>query len=173
MEKIKQYLLAGGGSALALPETLVRAFNCLFTGQALTSSGWNVGSGLLVPRTGTPVTFVQVNGAVVRLSTNVSAPSLPASFVLTTGQYGAILTTCDSGGTLRNYFSTVVTAASVTNGGTAGLVFPIIPAAEAVIGIVYLAPTTTFTGGTTALDAANVNAVFSSVVGPFYPNAVI
>lgn len=161
MEKIKQLILAGGPMAMSLPETVLRLFGDLFARQCVSGSGWNVGAGLLVARTGSGVTVVEVNGVTVRLAANTSAPAL-TGLNMTTGQHAAVLTTCDAGGTLRNYFSGVAASA-------AAIQYPTIPVSETVIGIVYLAPTTTFTGGTTALDAANVNATFVSVQGPFYP----
>lgn len=161
MERIRQLVTAGGPHGLNLPEITLSCFADLYARQCVTGSGWNVGAGLLVPRTGSGVTIVEVNGVTVRLAANTSAPAL-TGFNLANGQHGAIFTTCDAGGTLRNYFSNVAASA-------AALQFPTIPATEAVIGIVFLAPTVTFTGGTTALDAANVNATFASVQGPFYP----
>lgn len=161
MEKIKQMLAAGGAQGLTMPEHVARVFASLFSTQAVSSSGWNVGTGLLVARTGSAVTVVEVNGITVRLAANTSAPAL-TGLNLTTGQHAAVMTTCDSAGTLRNYVSNVAASAGAIS-------YPPIPGDQAVIGIVYLAPTTTFTGGTTALDAANVNALFVSVVGPFYP----
>lgn len=161
MEKIKQMLAVGGAHGLTNPEHVARVFASLFSTQAVSSSGWNVGTGLLVPRTGSAVTVVEVNGVTVRLAANTSAPAL-TGFNLTNGQHGAVITTCDSAGTLRNYFSNAAASAGTIS-------YPPIPPSEAPIGIVYFAPTVTFTGGTTALDAANVNALFVSVVGPFYP----
>lgn len=161
MERIRQLVAAGGTHGLNLPEVVLRMYADLYARQCVSGSGWNVGAGLLVPRTGSNVTIVEVNGVTVRLAANTSAPAL-TGFNLTNGQHGAVLTTCDAGGTLRNYTSGAASSA-------AAIQYPTIPANEAVIGIVYFAPTTTFTGGTTALDAANVNATFVSVQGPFYP----
>ena len=161
MEKIKQMLVAGGAHGLTNPEHMARVLASLFSAQAISSSGWNVGAGLLVPRTGSAATIVEVNGITVRLAANTSAPAL-TGFNLTNGQHGAVMTTCDASGTLRNYFTNAAANA-------ASISYPPIPGDQAVIGIVYFAPTVTFTGGTTALDAANVNALFVSVLGPFYP----
>ena len=165
MEKIKQLITAGGSTGQVLPETAFRAFNVLSSTQGVSSSGWNVGAGLLVARTGSAVTYAIVQGKTVSLAANTSAPAL-TGFNLTTGQFAAVLTTVDAGGTLRNYFTSIETVLN-------NLQYPRIPISEAVIGIVYFAPTTTFTGGTTALDAANVNATFASITEAAYPqNAV-
>lgn len=165
MQRILKLLVGGGGTGLNLPETLLRCINYLTSNQVLSASGWNVGAGLLVARTGATVTVVVANGRTVRLAVNSSAPAL-TGLVLTTGQHAAVVTTCDASGTLRNYFSSIeLTAADIK--------YPLIPENEVVIGIVHFAPTTTFTGGTTALDAANINAAFSSPVGPFPPTNTI
>jgi hypothetical protein len=161
MERIRQLIVAGGSTGLTIPETALRLFLDLFARQCVGGSGWNAAATALVPRTGSTVTVVLVNGVTVRLAANSVAPAL-TGFNLTTGQHGAVLTTSDAGGTLRNYFTSPAASA-------AAIQYPAIPPTEAVIGVTYFAPTVTFTGGTTALDAANVNATFVSVSGPFYP----
>lgn len=63
----------------------------------------------------------------------------------------------------------VVTAAMGTPGATLALVvFPPVPVGKACIGGFTVNPTAgSFTGNTTALDAANTNVVFFSPVGPW------
>jgi hypothetical protein len=73
-----------------------------------------------------------------------------------------VLCTVNKAGTLTNYISNNPSSAG-------GLIYPTIPANECVVGGIYLAPTVTFTGGTTLLNAANVNAVAISAVGAVYP----
>ena len=54
----------------------------------------------------------------------------------------------------------------------AGVTFPATPAGYALVGYVRLNPTTAaFIGATTALDAANTNAVYSNCIGCFDPSS--
>lgn len=162
MQKINQYLSAGGD--YAQPNAIRRAFNDLFSRQCLSGSGWNVGTGLLVARTGALNTVAIVGGATVVLAANTSAPAL-TGFALTPGQFAAVITTTDGGGVLRNYFTSIEVLQSAIR-------YPQIPITEAVIGVVHLAPTVAFTGGVTNLDLVGVNASFSSVLGPFSPQNI-
>lgn len=81
---------------------------------------------------------------------------------VTNAQFGMFWFSVDSTGTLKTYFS----GSAATR---AAMLFPSIPASEAVIGYVEINPTGTgnFVGGTTNLDDGTVvpNAVYVNVTG--------
>lgn len=161
MEKIKQYLNAGGSSS-PLPETLMRAFNDLYSRQCLTSAGLAVGTTTTKFKLGN-ATYAVVGGLTV-LVASADGPVL-TGYNLTSGQVGGFVVTVDSTGTI--YAQAIGAAATIGS-----IVYPVIQPTQAVVGVVLINTTNaaTFTGGTTVMNASNVTYV--NVIGPFYPNNV-
>lgn len=98
-----------------------------------------------------------VNGV---LATKAAGDMAALAGTITNGNFGGWVFTITAAGTVASRFMTQ--AATL-----AAVVMPAVPATEAVIGFVRLNPTTAdFVGGTTALDAANTNAVYRDAVYP-------
>lgn len=105
--------------------------------------------------------WVIAGGVYMKAGANLTYPALTGAAV-TTGNFGLYWFTIDSAGNPHSY-------ASPTNNSStrAGLLFPspLPSASEAIIGMIEVAPTTTFTPGTTNLNASNVNATVFSIIG--------
>jgi len=74
-----------------------------------------------------------------------------------------------------NASGTLVTTPGTLNGAAIGdLVFPTIPSGNVVIGFIVVqnGSASAFTGGTTALDAANITTTYVNTPFPFNPNAL-
>jgi hypothetical protein len=171
MEKIKQYLLAGF-VASNFSETLLRAFNDLFSRQALNSGTLAAGTTTTKLKitnqittliNGVPIIVSASDGATNFVETN--ATTLPV-YSLTATQIGGYVFTVDNSGALHAF--TISPSATLTSAPS----FPLIPTTHAVFGLalVNTANAATFTAGTTALSATNVQLV--NVVGPFYPTNI-
>jgi hypothetical protein len=159
MEKIKQFIVNAGYQMN--PETVLRAFNSLFARQIIAAGSFTIPAGI-TPATAATVTVALIDGKVVTVAASAATPAWTTAMNAAANTFLVVLTTVNLAGTLTNYVSNNPALAS-------GLVFPIIPANEVVIGGIFLAPTATFTGGTTLLNAVNVNAVAISAVGPTHP----
>ena len=170
MEKIKQLVVGGGAGSMNLPETVLRAFNDLFSRQALNSGVIAAATTTTKLKTTNQITAI-INGNLVVLAaqdgaTNIvetGATTLP-TYVLTATQFGGYVFTVDSAGLLHAL--TIGPSANLNSPPT----FPTIPINHAVFGLalVNTSSANTFTANTTALSAANVQLI--NVVGPFYPN---
>jgi hypothetical protein len=92
-----------------------------------------------------------VNGV---LCTKAAGDMAALAGTITNGNFGGWVFTINAAGTVASRF--------MTQGATlAAIVMPAVPATDAIIGMVRLNPTTAdFVGGTTALDAANTNAIY-------------
>jgi hypothetical protein len=103
------------------------------------------------------------NGVLVT-KTTTNMPALAGTILQ--NNFGGWAFYIDSGGNLTSVF--------LNQGATlAAVTFPAVTAGLACLGYVTLNPTTaTFIGGTTLLDAANTNAVYTNTVGAFEPSAV-
>lgn len=157
MEKIKQLL--SSGTALSVPETVQRAFNDLFSRQALTSPALAVGGTTTKFKVGTAA-FVVING-VTSLVASADGPVL-TGYNLTAGQVGGYLVTVDGSG--------VVYALPLNPAATLGGVgYPLVPASQVCIGVILINAVNPaiFTGGTSLMSGTNVTYINS--VGPFYP----
>jgi hypothetical protein len=161
MEKIKQYIQNAGSGAALPTETLLRAFNSIFATRCLAAGAFTIPAGV-TPVTASTVTVALIDGKVVTIAASTTTPAWTTAMSVAANSFLVVLTTVNAAGTMTNYVSNSPTAA-------AGLVFPIIPANEVVVGGMYLAPTATFTGGTTNLNAANINAVALNAVGAGHP----
>jgi hypothetical protein len=97
-----------------------------------------------------------VNGV---LGTKAAANMAVLAGTISTNNFGGWVFTVDLAGNLAARFMTQ--AATL-----AGVLMPVVPTTEVVIGFVRLNPTTApFVGGTTLLDAANTNAIYRDAVG--------
>lgn len=108
------------------------------------------GGGLLLAKTVNVIDFV-VNGVLCTLAASDMATL--AGTILQNNFGGWVFTVTAAG---------VLSARFMTQGATlAAVVMPAVPATDAIIGYVRLNPTAAnFVGGTTALDAANTNAIY-------------
>lgn len=109
--------------------------------------------------------YALVTGILVKKTT----AEIVISGTITNAKFNVYVLSIDNAGS--------VTATMGTEGATIGaVVFPAVPADNAVIGFVIVNPTGTgsFVGGTTDLDDATVvpNAVYVNTVGTFNPNAL-
>ena len=160
MEIIRQ-LIANCGPAGVPTETLLRAFNSLFNRECIAAGAFTTG-GTVTPSTAATTTVAVINGQTVTIAASTATPTWTTAMSIAANSFLVVLTTVKAGGTMTNYLSNNPTSVG-------SLVYPVIPANEAVVGGIFLAPTVTFTGGTTLLNAANVNAVVLSAVGGLYP----
>jgi hypothetical protein len=134
------YLRAEWNKLIADVSTLI-----LNSGGLVISAG-----GSALAKTVNVIDFL-INGV---LATKAAGNMAALAGTITNGNFGGWVFTVDVAGTLRSRFMT-------QGASLAAVLMPAIPAGEAVIGFVRLNPTTAdFVGGTTALDAANTNAIY-------------
>lgn len=89
------------------------------------------------------------NGALLRIAA-ADLPALTTAASLASGEKNVVLFVTDSAGTVSNLYGTKSTT-------YAGIVFPSVnPSTYVVLGGAVITAAATFTGGTTALDAANI-----------------
>jgi hypothetical protein len=127
-------------------------------------------AGTLTAKTGAAVTYGAVKGQLFSIAAGVDMPN-PAG-VVADGTSNVFCFFANTAGAL-------ITAANMsvlmgTAGATIDLIrFPKIPEGRTLIGfiIVTVAGGATFTGGTTALGAANITTVYCSPDGNFDPSA--
>lgn len=157
MERIKQLFTAAG--AFALVETVLRAFNDLFSRQCLSSAGLAVGTTTTKFKLGNAI-YVAING-VTQLVASADGPVL-TGYNLTSAQVGGFVVTVDTGGVIN---ALPIQPAAALN----GIGYPVVPPTQAVVGLVLINTTNaaTFTGGTTLMNASNV--AYVNIVGPFNP----
>lgn len=113
------------------------------------------GGGATTAKTVNAVEYI-INGVIARLA----AANMPAlAGTITQNNFGGWVFTVTSGG--------VVSARFMTQAATlATVAMPVIPLTDCVIGYVRLNPTAAnFVGATTALDAANTNAIYVDTPG--------
>lgn len=157
MERIKQLFTAGG--AYALIETVLRAFNDLFSRQCLSNAGLAVGTTTTKFKLGNAI-YTMING-VTQLIASADGPVL-TGYNLTSAQIGGFVVTVDTAGAINAL--PIQPAATL-----AGVGYPAVPPNQAAVGLVLINTTNaaTFTGGTTLMSASNV--AYVNIVGPFSP----
>lgn len=136
------------------------------TSVALTSAGLviNAASSPIV-KTGATATTVIANGVLVSITAATQMPALVGT--ISQNNFGGWAFFVDSGGNLSSLFMNQAST-------LAGVTFPQFPVGKALLGFVYLNPTSAnFVGGTTALDAASTNAVFVSTTEGFDPYCLV
>lgn len=106
---------------------------------------------------------ILVNGAIVAIADNTDTAALSGTIAAT--EFNCWLISTSDGSTL--------TTTQGTAGATiADVVIPAVPSGETALGIIVVTKSDgTFTGGTTALDAANVTTTYINIIGGF-PKAI-
>lgn len=155
-----------GGLADASVRSALGEMQGAIVDQLLNSGGLAIGSSSKKAVKIANTIYALVDGVLVKKTT---AEIAIAVGTVTNDKFNVYVLTIDSDGT--------VTATMGTEGDTIGeVVFPAVPANQAVIGFVIVNPTGTgnFVGGTTDLDDATVvpNAVYINTVGTFNPNCL-
>lgn len=106
----------------------------------------------------TNAAIVMFNGALLRIAA-ADLPALTTAASLASGEKNIVLFVTDSDGTVTNLYGTKSTT-------YAGIVIPSVNQAQYVLlGGVVITAAATFTGGTTALDAANITAEYFDADG--------
>ena len=135
-----------------------------YSSQPLNSAGLVIsGGGLAVAKIGAADFYASVKGSLVKIAAGTAMPAL-TGIVITAGNFNVVCFYVDGAGT--------VTAAAGTQAATlGGVVFPMPPAGQALVGFLIITYASTFTGGTTPLDTATT--VYISPAGPFDATVLI
>jgi len=144
--------------------TLFKALGDRLSSQPLATAGLVIkaGGGVLTKIGATPYYGV-ANGKLVTIAAATDMPAL-TGLVITAASFNVACFFVDS--------ASVVTVAFGTEGTTLGkVVFPTFPENKALVGLLIITHSSTFTGGTTALDTATT--VYVSPVGPCDPTVLI
>jgi hypothetical protein len=97
----------------------------------------------------TNAALVKFNGTLIRIAA-ADLPALTTAASLANGEKNVVVFVTDSAGTVSNLYGTKSTT-------YAGIVFPTVNQnTQVVLGAALITAGATFTGGTTALDAANI-----------------
>lgn len=144
-------------------ELLCRLFENVaseFNTRPLNSAGLVInGAGNAAARTGAAVWYGSVRGRLVSLAANTVLPAL-TGLTIAANTFNVAVFFIDAAGTTSVRFG--------TQGATQGaVVFPDFPVDLCPIGFLLITHSSTFTGGTTALDTATT--AFVSPVGAFDP----
>lgn len=135
-----------------------------YSSQPLTSAGLVIkaGGGVLA-KTGAADFYATAGGVLVKIAASTDMPSL-TGINITAANFNVVCFFIDS--------AAAVTIAAGTQGATLGaVVFPQFPVKKALVGFLIITNASTFTGGTTALDAATT--VYVSPLGAFDPTVLI
>lgn len=146
---------------------LSRVFNALgdrYSSQPLASAGLVINAGgATFPKIGAADFYAVANGVLVKVAAGTALPAL-TGITITAAFFNVVCFFVDSAGAL--------TALAGTQAATlGGVVFPQFPAKKALIGFLIITNASTFTGGTTALDAATT--VYVSPLGAFDPTVLL
>lgn len=119
--------------------------------------------GSTLAKTGSAVFQAVVQGKSMAIAGSTDMPAL-TGITITANKFNVVCFFLDSAGT--------VTAVAGTEAATEGAVtFPDFPQGKALVGYLVITHSSTFTGGTTALDTATTEYV--SPVGPFDPTILV
>jgi hypothetical protein len=135
-----------------------------YSSQPLTSAGLVInGAGAAFPKIGAADFYASVQGVLVKVAAGTAMPAL-TGIVITAANFNVVCFFVDIAG--------VLTAAAGTQAATlGGVVFPQPPDGKALVGFLIITNASTFTGGTTALDAATT--VYVSPLGAFDPTVLV
>jgi hypothetical protein len=104
----------------------------------------------------TNAAVAKVNGTLVRIAA-ADLPALTTAASLANGEKNVVLFVTDSAGTVTNLYGTKSTT-------YAGIAFPTVDlTTKTLLGGILITAAATFTGGTTALDAANITVDYFDV----------
>lgn len=134
-----------------------------YSSQPLTSAGLVIKTGgSTLAKTGSSAFYAVASGVLVTIAGSTDMTALTGLSIVA-NSYNVAAFFVDS--------ASVVTVAFGTSGTTLALVkWPQFPAGKALIGFLIITHSSTFTGGTTALDTATT--VYVSPLGPFDPTAL-
>ena len=153
-------LVGSGNDRKALSDVLAGVGGTLNT-QALTTAGLVIKAGAsTLAKTGSAAFYAVVGG---RLLTIAGATDMPAltGLVITANSFNVACFFVNSAGTVTAKFGTEGTALGRVK-------FPDFPLGQALIGFLIITHSSTFTGGTTALDTATT--VYVSPLGAVDPS---
>jgi hypothetical protein len=132
--------------------------------QPVTSAGLVInGAGAVFPKIGAADFYASVQGDLVKVAAGTALPAL-TGIVIPAGNFNVACYFVDLNGNL-----TVLAGTPAATLGGVG--WPQFPKGQALVGFLIITNATTFTGGTTALDAATT--VFVSPLGAFDPTALV
>lgn len=158
---IQQHLsLIGAGSDRSALVTPMQFLAAKLNTQALTTAGLVIKTGgSALAKTGAAAFYGIVGGRLVTIAAATDMPAL-TGLTITASSFNVACFFIDSSGT--------VTARFGTEGTTIGRVkFPDFPVDKALVGFLLITHSSTFTGGTTALDTATT--VYVSPLGAVDP----
>lgn len=144
--------------------TVLKAMGDRLSTQPLASAGLVIKAGAsALAKTGSTAYHATVNGKLVTIAASTDMPAL-TGLTITANSYNVACFFVDSAGTVTVAFGTEATT-------RLGVVFPSFPENKALVGFLIITHSSTFTGGTTALDTATTQYV--SPVGAFDPTILI
>lgn len=133
-----------------------------YSSCALNSAGLVIkAAAAKVAKTGSDDFYAVVDGALVKIAGGTDMPAL-TGITITADKFNVICFFVDKA-------STVTAVAGTEGAAIANVVWPAFPAKKALVGALLITHSSTFTGGTTALDTATT--VYLSPVSPFDPSA--
>jgi hypothetical protein len=140
-------------------ENLTLAFYSLHNSMVLSSFGLTATAATALGKTGATAAWALVNGVSVKVAASTALPAITTASSMTTGQKTAIAYFVDAAGAITASPGAVVASA-------AALQIPNVPNTNVVcIGYIFIEAATTFTGGSTNLDAASITTSFISLTG--------
>jgi hypothetical protein len=165
LDTISRYLagVSDAQTARALRYT-TRPIADRLSSQAITSAGLVIKAGTsTLAKTGASDFYATVQGKLVTIAAGTDMPAL-TGISITATKYNVVCFFIDSAST--------VTVAAGTQGATiAAVAWPPFPEGKALVGVLLITHSSTFTGGTTALDTATT--VYISLTGPFDPSILL
>ena len=158
---IQQYLqLIGSGNDRSALQAVLSVIAAEHNTQALTSAGLVIKAGTsTLAKTGSSAFYAIVGGRLVSIAGSTDMPAL-TGLSITANSFNVACFFVDASGTVTVRFGTEGTAIGRVK-------FPDFPIDRALVGFLLITHSSTFTGGTTALDTATT--VYISPVGALDP----
>lgn len=158
---IQQYLqLIGSGNDRGALQAVLSVIAAEHNTQALTSAGLVIKAGTsTLAKTGSSAFYAIVGGRLVSIAGSTDMPAL-TGLSITANSFNVACFFVDASGTVTVRFGTEGTAIGRVK-------FPDFPIDRALVGFLLITHSSTFTGGTTALDTATT--VYISPVGALDP----
>jgi len=151
---------------------LLKVFEHLYATQSLGSAGVAFTTTTWQTTNAVPYLINGVTYTKAAVSTQAVPTSLAWTGVASTFNAGAFVIALDSSGAITLFTTAITSSTASAANALAALVWPVIPENFCVIGAVIIQSTTantTFTPGTTNLNAAGITSTFINTQGPFYP----